>query len=327
LFSGLSRRTLLRGGAALAGAGLLRVRVAAAADVRWASLTPGFTVLLTEYIRYHKLDEKHGFQFAEPTVYTSVPTYYGDFDAGNYDVCIGSWDTFAVRHAGGVPIKLLCAVTTAEMISILARKDGPNNVAELKGKVLAAPQSTGTYRMAKAVVKDFLGFDLEAAATVQNVTNPAASVTLLRAGSADAALSWEPNISTGLAQDSSLRILVNIGEVYRRKAGASLPYFSVAARDDLIKRDAQAVGRIDGVFKDCIDGINGDPKEAVAVVGERTGFPPAVLENAISSQRLRFVYGSMSDSGARKNLLAASEFFVRNQLLPKVPDDAFFAAG
>src|SRR3974377_236716 len=157
--------------------GLVRVGAAAAGAGRCASLPPGFPVLLTEYIRYHELDEKHGFKFAEPTVYTSVPTYYGDFDAGNYDVCIGSWDSFAVRYAGGGPIKLLCAVTTAEMISILARKDGPKNVAGLKGKVLAAPQSTGTYRMTKAVVKDFLGFDLEAAATVQNVTNPAAAVT------------------------------------------------------------------------------------------------------------------------------------------------------
>ena len=99
----LDRRRLLQsGGAALTGAFAsgfgLRPALAAATDVRWASLTPGFPVLMTEYIRHHKLDAKNGFKLAEPINYTSVPTYYGDFVAGNYDVCIGSWDTFSVRY-------------------------------------------------------------------------------------------------------------------------------------------------------------------------------------------------------------------------------------
>ncbi|KAB2912323.1 MAG: twin-arginine translocation pathway signal protein [Hyphomicrobiaceae bacterium] len=325
---GLSRRCVLGGGAAaLAGlaASALRIPAAAAADVRWASLTPGFTVLMTEYIRHFKLDEKNGFKLAAPTVYTSVPTYYGDFVAGNYDVCIGSWDTFAVRHAGGVPIKLLCTVTTSDMVSLITGKNGPKAVGELKGKVIAAPQSTGTYRMTKAIVKEFMGLDLEADATVQNVTNPAASVTLLRSGGADAALSWEPNISAALAADANLQVIFTAGDVYKQRTGLSLPYFSVAVRNELISRDGQAVKRVNAVFKDCVDGIMGDVAGAVAIVGERTGFAPAVLKDAISSKRLRFVYGPMSDLAERKSIMTASDFFLRNGLLTRLPDDGFFA--
>lgn len=327
----LNRRRVLQGGAAaLTGAfasGLgLRSAAAAATDVRWASLTPGFTVLMTEYIRHHKLDEKNGFKLADPVVYTSVPTYYGDFVAGNYDVCIGSWDTFSVRYSGGVPMKLVCTVTTGDMVSIVAKKSGPKTITELKGKVLAAPQSTGTYRMARAVAKEYQGIDLETATTVQNVTNPAASVALLRAGSADAALTWEPNVSAGIAADPDLQVIFNAGEVYRAKTGLPLPYFSVAVRDELIKRDPQMTKRISGVFKDCVDGIMGDVPAAVAVVGERTGFAPAVLQGAISSGRLKFVFASMASVDERKNVKAAADFFTRNELLPKPPDDGFFAA-
>ncbi len=64
---GLSRRFIIRGGAAaLTGvaASALRFPVAASTDVRWASLTPGFTVLMTEYIRHFRLDEYFFFYMA-----------------------------------------------------------------------------------------------------------------------------------------------------------------------------------------------------------------------------------------------------------------------
>lgn len=328
--SAATRRDVLRAGlagaaAATAGPLALRIPSALAADpVRWASLQPGFTVLLTEFIRYHKLDEKNGFKLAEPIVYTSVPTYYGDFVAGNYDVCIGSWDSFAARYLSSVPIKLLCNVSTASMICILAPKEGAKSVPELRGKVLAAPQSTGTYRIARAVAREYLGFDLEAETKVQNVTNPAASVSLLRARSADAALSWEPNITNGMYEDKDLRIIYNAGDVYREKTGKALPYFGVAIRNSLLEKDPKIAARVNGAFKDCVDGIMGDVPAAVRIVGERTGFPPKVLEEAITSGRLRFVFGSMADAEERKTLTAAAEFFTRNKLLPSVPDQAFF---
>jgi NitT/TauT family transport system substrate-binding protein len=62
----LTRRNFVRSAAAIGtAAGLApivgRATAYAAEPVRWASLTPGFTVLVTEYIRYHKLDEKNAF--------------------------------------------------------------------------------------------------------------------------------------------------------------------------------------------------------------------------------------------------------------------------
>lgn len=325
----LSRRDFMLGGAAaLTAATLPSISIpramAAVGPVQWASLTPGFTVLLTEYIRHHKLDQKNGFTLSPPVVYTSVPTYYGDFVAGNYDVCIGSWDSFAVRYLGGVPIQLLCTVTTGEMIAIMAsKKSGITSIADLKGKVIAAPQSTGTYRITRAVLQEYEKFDLEGDMTVQNVTNPAASVSILRAGSADTALTWEPNITSGMAEDASLGVVFNVGQTYTAKTGQPLPYFGVAVRNELLQRDKDIARKINGVFKDCIAGILGDVDAAVAVVGERTGFKPEVLKEAISSGRLSFVFDSMFDEKARNSIKAAAEFFARNKLLDKLPDDGF----
>ncbi|HWW49665.1 MAG TPA: PhnD/SsuA/transferrin family substrate-binding protein [Xanthobacteraceae bacterium] len=302
--------------------------LAQAAKVRWASLTPGFTVLVTEFIRHHKLDQKNGFTLGTPTSYTSVPTYYSDFDVGNYDVCIGSWDTFAVRYVGAVPIKYVCTITTGDMINIMSSSKGSlKSIDDVAGKVLAAPQSTGTYRMARAVLKEFHKIDLETAAKVQNVTNPAASVTLLRAGAAQAALTWEPNVSNAIAEDPNLQVLFNVGASYTKATGESLPYFGVAARRELLESDPKIGARIDGVFRDCIAGILADVPSAVQIVGERTGFKPAVLAEAINSKRLSFKYSSMTDPAARKATQTAIDFCVRNSLIASTPDEGFFFKG
>lgn len=97
-----SRRLFLKGTAAgglgltLAGAGLSmsRLAFAQAPSLKWASLAPGFTILITEYIVAKGLDKKHGINLGKPTAYTSVSTYYNDFVAGQYDVCIDMFQPY-----------------------------------------------------------------------------------------------------------------------------------------------------------------------------------------------------------------------------------------
>ena len=95
----------------------LQVFAAADIPVRWASLQPGFTVLPVQYILANDLGRKYGLILPDPAPYTAVSTYYNDFVAGNYDVCIGSWDTFAARYQAGVPLRYLCTITDANMIA------------------------------------------------------------------------------------------------------------------------------------------------------------------------------------------------------------------
>ena len=324
------RRSFLQGAAGFAAAGLpliggARNALAQSAPISWPMLTPGFTVLLVEFIQYHKLDEKNGFKLPDPIVYTSVPTYYGDVVAGNLDIAVGSWDSFAVRYAKGVPIRQLCTISTGKMINFMSAKGtGVDKIEDIRGKTVAAPQSTGTYRVSKAVLQQMRGIDLEGEATVQNVTNPAGSVALLRAGSADAALTWEPNVTQGMADDPNLQTIFNVGEAYAEKMGRDLPYFSVVVTEELLKREPGIGAKVDGMFRDCINGILGDVDSAVQIVGDRAGYKPEVLKEAITSGRLSFKFGSMTDPKEVETVKAAAEFFVANGLMDAVPDDGFF---
>jgi NitT/TauT family transport system substrate-binding protein len=329
-----NRRFFLKAAAAesmllgVAGAGIVLPTTALAqmSEMKWANLTPGFTILVTEYITAKGLDRKHGINLGKPTSYTSVSTYYNDFIAGNYDVCIGSWDTFAARYLAGVPLKFICAITTANMINIIVPGGGATSIKALEGKTLAAPQSTGTYRMMRAIIKELTGIDIERSMRVQNVDNPAAAVTLVMANRADAGLSWEPNISTGLAKVPDMRVLYSAGDEYRKKVGLDLPYFGVAIRKDAALRDPGLAGRLDKVFGDCIAGILGNVDEAVNIAGAGSGIPPQILKTAITSGRLQFKHVSMGDDNGRQATKTAADFLVRNGLLPRALDNDFFAA-
>jgi NitT/TauT family transport system substrate-binding protein len=299
-----NRRTFLKAasaqglalGVGSAGLWLPQSALAQAPELKWADLTPGFTILISEYMQAKGIAKKHGLNLGKPTTYASVSTYYNDFVAGNFDVCIGSWDTFAARYLAGVPLQFVCAITTANMINIVVPKGGATSIKQLEGKLLAAPQSTGTYRMTRAVVKELEGIDIETAMKVQNVDNPAASVTLVMANRADAGLSWEPNISAGIKKVADLRVLYNVGEEYKKKMHLDLPFFGVAVRKEAVARDPSIVAKLNAAFADCLAGITGNVNEAVSIVGARTGI--------------------------RK----ASSFLIRNQMLPKEVDRNFFAS-
>ncbi len=328
--NGNSRRRFLRAATAggIAAATGLGVRPAMAASVpaSWGNLSPGFTILITQYMAAKKLDEKNGVQFGEPINYTAVSTFYQDFVTGRFDVCMGTWDTFAARYLAGVPIELVCTITTGEMINIVAAANGPANVKALTGKTVAALQSSGTYRLTKALIKEYEGVDLEKAATVQNVDNPAAAMTLVMADRADAGLSWEPNISSALKKVPTLKVIYNAGLAYRDKTGLDLPFFGVAIRKEFSAKYPGVAKNINRVYADCLAGIMANVDEAVAIGGAGTGIPADVLKLAISSGRLLFKHGSMSDPAARKSVLSAAELLQRNGLLPKKLDDGFFAA-
>lgn len=144
---------------------------------------------------------------------------------------------------------------------------------------------------------------------------------------ADAALSWEPNITTGLMKKPDLRVILKAGDVYKRLSGAlELPYFGVAIRKELADGNPGIAAMVSKVFEDCLSGINANTTKAVDLFGNKTGIAPDTLKEAMSSKRLAFTYRPMSDELSRSSILLASEFLARNGLLTRPVDQNFFAA-
>ena len=298
---------------------------AQAVQPRFATLMPGISIILESFIRHQKLDVANNVNLKSASQYTSVQTYYNDFDVGNYDVCFGSWDTFAVRYLAGVPCKFLCSLMTGDTIKFVGQKSG--GVDTIKGMhrhTIAAPQSTGTYRIARALLREKYGFDMQTEASVQKVPGPAAAMTLLRSGSADVALAWEPNITAVTSQDSRLAPFASVGTEYSALIGKPLPYIGIGVRTSLLESDPSIGMRLGRMFQQCIEGILADTDGAARIVGDRSGFSEQVLKDVLRSRSLSLAFAPMWEESGRDIVRTAAKFCARNELLAKVPDDAFF---
>lgn len=291
----------------------------------WATATPGFSVILMDYIRARGLDRKHGLAMPEPRLYTSITSLVNDFVAGSFELLTGSWDGTLGQYNAGVPVRHLGSFTTASMIGVVVKGDAVSSVADLRGKTVAAPIQFGPYRMTRALIRELHGFDLEEEATVQNSDSPATSMTLVMAGRADAAFAWEPMISGGILQEPELKAIFNLGEAYKAQFGQELQFFNVGLRESLIDENPGIAEKLDAMFADCVAGIESEFDQVIAEFGSRSLYSEEALRAARSSGRLSLRYASSSDADARNGLQEASEFLARNGIVTKPAEPGFFA--
>jgi NitT/TauT family transport system substrate-binding protein len=302
------------------------VRAQAPERITSASLATGVSVIINEFMAAKRFDLKHGVDIAVTQTFTAVNNYYTDLAAGSFDMGTGSWDVFATMYQRGVPVKLVCLATSGNMINIVSGNNGPKDIESLKGKTIAAVQATGSFAICKAVLQDRTKIELGKDVTVQNVPSPAQAITLVAAGTTDAGLSWEPNVSIGMAQIPGLKSIFNAGEAYQQMKGQVLPYFSFAVRSDRLNRTPDLGKRLSAAFRDCIAGIIASPDEAIAVSAAKMQVAPAIIRDALSSKRLDFRADSMTDPAGRKLVADAFSYMQsRGSLQGKALGDDFFA--
>jgi NitT/TauT family transport system substrate-binding protein len=322
----LSRAAFVASAAAAAGAAAFP-NVALGADlprVRYQTLSTGFGVILNDALVRNRFDLKHGVSIDITGTQPSLDAYYNDFIAGTTDIAIGGWDAFAQRYLGGAPIALVGTLTNASMVGVVAGKGGPASPEQLKGKTVAGVLASGTYRLAAAALREFHGVDLAKDATTQNVQSPATAVTLVVAGRADAAVSWEPNLSVGVARDPSLKVIYDAGPDFARHLGTQMPFFGLAARRDLLEKNPGIGANVAAAFGDAIRWIQANQQAAIAASAPKMDISPAALQLGFAAGRFGLDATSMSDPHARKSVETAAAYLAKNGQLPRVPDSGFY---
>jgi NitT/TauT family transport system substrate-binding protein len=323
-----SRRSVLKTvgltGALLARPALLRAQ--ALPRVTTVALATGFSVILTEYMVAKRFDKKHGVDIDVINSYASVTNYYNDFTAGTFELGIGSWDTWAARFLAGVPLRLVCTINNYDILYLIAKKGGPASVDDLRGKTVAATLSSGAYRIAKLALRQFHKLDAEKDLRVQNVESPAAAVALVMAGAAEAGLTWEPNISVGMEREPALTTIYNVGQDFARSANVTLPYFSLALRNEAEARYPGVSARIAAAFEDCITTAMANIDEVVALAAPKMKVSEAALKLALTSKRLTFEPLGMQTPRGRETILGAAEYLYKNGVIEKPLDADFLAS-
>jgi NitT/TauT family transport system substrate-binding protein len=324
----LDRRHFLASlGAGVTAAGLppRGARAAEPVKIGWATLAIGFTPIFATYMTHRGFDREQGIELITTQTYVDPGTYYNDFIAGRFDAAIGTWDTFAARYLQGVPIRLVSTMTTADIVGIMVRADGARSVAELKGKQLAAPKATGTYRLTSLLLKRFHNLALETDIPVLNVPSPTTAVTYLLADRADAALGWEPSLSIGLQKKPDARLIYNLGADYKAKTNDSLYFFSIAVHKAFLDRHKGIEGRLLAALKRTGDEFHTNSDEAISLAAKTMKIDDEAVRTAFRTGRIRFAIEPLQGA-TREALRRQADFLTESGVFPRKVDEAFFQA-
>lgn len=322
----LSRREFTHGLSAILALSATPARSEDMPRLTWATFTPGFVPAFMDYVLAKGFDRANGVILEPPTPYSSLTSYYGDFVAGAFDMCFGSWDTFAVRSFAGVPMRYLCGINPGNLLNIVSLSDSIKSVEDLRGKTLAAPTASGTFRLMKSLVHSFHGIDLEKETSIETVDHPLGGVTLVLADRADAAMTWEPSVTIGMSKNAKLRVVFNIGETYQKHEGAEMPFLGLAIRQQALDKYPDVAASLFKTFADAVHGMNQEPDAAYRASEKATGLPASTLMAATRSGRLKYAFAAMSDPAARRAVTRSSEILSAEKDLPKPVNDSFFVA-
>ncbi len=288
-----------------------------------ATLAGGWTNIANGLLIEKKFGAKYDIDFEVFNTYGSLRQYYADIMTGNFDIGVGTWDAFAKFAAKGAPIKVAAIVSTGSLAGYFAGPDGPNSLAELKGKTLGAMTVSGTYNMGRTWAKVFDGIDFLKDLTVQNVPNPPAVLALVAAKRADAGLVWEHTLSAGLVKIPGSKVFLNLNDHYRKHTGRDMPYFAIAINAKRMARHPKdSVARAMSAYSDMFAWITAN-KTAFAQLASRVRLTPNVLEKAVDSGRMRFFVRTMTDAKNREDLLPAANIMNKAGTLPKVNESLF----
>ena len=211
------------------------------------------------------------------------------------------------------------------MAGFLSGPNGPSSLAGLKGKMVTAMQVSSTYQMTKVWLKEFGGIALEKGIRVQNAPNPNATIALLAADRADAALTWETSLSLGLHRIPGSKVFLDIGDYYKQHTKRTMPYFCIAMNANTIKKlPKDAVPRIVKAYNDSFKWIEANP-DAYAAKATEIKTDPAVIKTALSSGRLKLEMRSMADAKNREDVLYCADLLYKAGFFKKKLDDGLFA--
>jgi NitT/TauT family transport system substrate-binding protein len=293
-------------------------------EVRVPVLASGITSVIQVVAEARHFDRAHGFRFVSSPPYESLDAYYADFLKGQFDVEGGITESYALRFLRGAPIQIVSTLV-AMGASLLVRDPSITTVGALRGRTIAAPITSGRYGLLRGLVLKYDGFDLDREAKVISAPNPTASLTFLLAGRADAALSWEPAVSSALLKNPSLRVLLDTRIEYRTRTGRDLYQVVLAAHRDMVRRDPGLVRRIVAAYRDAAEFLESDAPSAASLVSQRLDLPREAVLEGMRSRRVAFVVRPVTDPVVRRAILDELQMLQSLNLLPGGISDAFFA--
>lgn len=246
--------------------------------------------------------------------------------SGNVDICAVPANLGAVLYSKTKGDVEVVAVNTLGVLYLLENGNTIHSVADLKGKTIYATGQASTPEYALRYILTKNGINPDEDVKIEYKTEHAELAALMASDSVVLGVLPEPNVTSTMAQNSKLRIALDLNEEWSKCADddSTLVMGTLIVSKKFAQGNKEALDAFLTEYKASVDYANNSPKEASVLI-EKYGIvaKAALAEKAISNCNITYLDGD-SMKTQLSSFLNILYTFNQKSVGGKLPDDAFY---
>lgn len=225
-------------------------------------------------------------------------TIEGAIDAVTPAIVRGSTDIAAVpanvssvlynNTDGGIEV---LAINTLGVLYIAEKGDTVHSVEDLRGKTIYSSGNGATPEYALRFVLESAGLEIGRDVFIEWRSEHAECVAALEANDGAVAMLPQPFLTSALLSDSSIRVALDLNDLWMEAMGTELITGVVIARTSFIEENEDEVRAFLSSYRDSVDFVNGNISEGAALVGEYGIIGEKVANLAIPGCNITLITG------------------------------------
>lgn len=225
-------------------------------------------------------------------------TIEGAIDAVTPAIVRGSTDIAAVpanvssvlynNTDGGIEV---LAINTLGVLYIAEKGDSVHSVEDLRGKTIYSSGNGATPEYALRFVLESAGLEIGRDVFIEWRSEHAECVAALEANVGAVAMLPQPFLTSALLSDSSIRVALDLNDLWMEAMGTELITGVVIARTSFVEENEDAVRAFLSSYRDSVDFVNGNISEGAALVGEYGIIGEKVANLAIPGCNITLITG------------------------------------
>ena len=225
-------------------------------------------------------------------------TIEGAIDAVTPAIVRGSTDIAAVpanvssvlynNTDGGIEV---LAINTLGVLYIAEKGDSVHSVEDLRGKTIYSSGNGATPEYALRFVLESAGLEIGRDVFIEWRSEHAECVAALEANDGAVAMLPQPFLTSALLSDSSIRVALDLNDLWMEAMGTELITGVVIARTSFIEENEDEVRAFLSSYGDSVDFVNGNISEGAALVGEYGIIGEKVANLAIPGCNITLITG------------------------------------
>lgn len=278
---------------------------------------PSLISIILAVVKDQGLDRKNGLDleihpFSAPSAQLAAQAT-GETDAGPNGPLV-----LHRMRLEGAPLQAVTTLATLSAMVVISANPQVKSIMDLRGKQVAADVGSSEFMILGTYARH-KGLDLQRDATVVVATPPLAR-TQLAARRVDAVMTWEPGATLTMRDSPDYRVIFNGATGWREITGGEGWQLAISMREDLARRNPQAVTRLVETLQDAQRFITTNLDDADRIVARGTNLPPGVLKEAVQAGRIVYDIRPSWAPGVRDSLWNMFKAAVGGGHLKAMPD-------